>query len=308
MKKNIVVSFVVLTWVLAFCGVGICEDVNKPTITVYGFENKASSNILHDANWDIGSGLGEMLVQSLLDSGRFNVVERLNLEDITFEQDLVTRGRVSKSTGAKTGKMIGAQYIVRGTLTEFDVLESDTGGGINIKGISVGLNHSEAHVGGTLRIYDATTGEIYASERFARNVPSTGISFGYNRGNIGGDIATFKKTPLGEATQLAINDIVEFIVTRVPMSVPKWMCSKCNMSNAGTVSYCSKCGASRPEEVLETCPVCGVDVNANMKFCSGCGTQLKDVKCSACGTQLKPGSKFCVSCGSTVGNTRVEKK
>ena len=135
MKKAFFVWLVTAVFVCSFCNVGLCLDPNKPTVTVYGFDVKASSGVFHDAKWDIGTGMGEMLVQSLMNTGKVNVVERLNIGDITFEQDLVSQGRVSKSTGAKTGKMIGAQYIVRGAITEFDVEEAGGMGGVNIKGI-----------------------------------------------------------------------------------------------------------------------------------------------------------------------------
>ncbi|MFH1406959.1 MAG: CsgG/HfaB family protein [Candidatus Omnitrophota bacterium] len=273
----------------------------KPTITVYGFETKASSSIWHSAQWDIGTGLGEMLIDALVASGKFNVVERLNIADITFEQDLMTQGRVSRKTGAKTGKLTGAQYIVRGALTEFDYTESAGGMGLNIKGFNFGLNQARAHIAGIIRIYDATTGEIYASQRFSRTVPATGIDFGYHKGSIGVDLGGFKQTPLGEATHFAIQDIVGFVIAKVPSEAPglKWICAKCGALVSGAADFCQKCGAQK-QEVLESCPNCGADVVANQKFCTSCGKQLTGVKCPSCGKSLKPGAGFCPDCGTRV--------
>ena len=296
--KKIFLGMLIFTLSLLLTSYAHCEQ--KPTITVYGFETKASSGFLHDASWDIGTGMGEMLVDALMKTGKFTVLERLNIGDVTFEQDLVTNGRVSKKTGAKTGQMIGASYIARGAITEFDYRESGGGGGINIKGIGVGLSQSNAHIAGIIRIYDATTGEIYASQRFTRDVPSTGIDFGYNRGGIGVDLGGFKKTPLGEATNLAIDDIVNFVVATVPLEGPKWVCSKCGATVSGDSEFCQKCGAPRADEVLANCPYCGAEIEPGAKFCNSCGKQIKDITCPKCGKKLKPGAKFCPDCGQKI--------
>jgi len=97
MKRLLFVS--VVSFVFMFSQISYAADY-KPTVTVYGFEVKASSGFWHDAKWDIGTGMGEMLIDALVNTGKFNVVERLNLSDITTEQDLVTGGRVSKKKQA----------------------------------------------------------------------------------------------------------------------------------------------------------------------------------------------------------------
>ena len=296
--KKFLVAFVAFIFLLTASGASYAQG--KPTITVYGFDVKASSSFWHDAKWDIGTGMGEMLVDALVKTSKFNVVERLNIGDITFEQDLVDQGRVSKKTGAKKGKMIGANYIARGTITEFDVSEQGAGAGIDIKGISLGLSGSTAHVGGIVRIYDSTTGEILTSQRFTREVPAGGFSVGYHRGGIGGDLGAFKRTPLGEATQLAINDIVDFIVANTSFEGPQWVCGKCGAKVSGEAEFCQKCGASRPEEELEACPFCGAELSGSAKFCNNCGKQIKDVKCPKCGKALKPGANFCPDCGEKI--------
>lgn len=264
-----------MAFLLCACNTGISYDENKPTITVYGFDNKGGGGLWNNATWDVGTGMGEMLIEALMQTNRFNVVERLNLGDITFEQDLVTRGRVSKKTGARTGQLIGANYIARGTITEFDIRDQGGSGDINIKGISFGIDAKTAHVGGTMRIYDSTTGEIIASHRFQKKVPATGLRFGYHRGKIGGSLGGFKKTPLGKATQEAINDCVQFIVGALPLAVP-----------------------NQPD--IATCPYCGAEVSPNDKFCPYCGGQLGDITCPKCGEKLEPGTKFCPKCGTKV--------
>ncbi|MDD5504858.1 MAG: CsgG/HfaB family protein [Candidatus Omnitrophica bacterium] len=254
----------------------------KPTVTVYGFEVKASSGFWHDAKWDIGSGMGEMLIDALVNTDKFNVVERLNLSDITTEQDLVTKGRVSKKTGAKTAELKGAEYIVRGTITEFSYKESGGGLGLNIKGFNLGGTSSEAHIAGTIRIFDSTTGEICGSKRFERKVPATGLTIGYQQSGIGGNLAGFKQTPLGKATNMAIADMTGFISEKIPSCPP----------------------TQEESSGLSVCPKCGNDIDNGAKFCAHCGLQLEGLICPKCGRELSPGTNFCQDCGTRVQSSQ----
>jgi len=274
----------------------------KPRVTVYGFESKASSGFWHDAKWDVGTGMGEMLVDALVNTGKFEVVERLNLGDITTEQDLMTGGRVSRKTGAKTGKMKGAEYIVRGTITEFSYKESGGNLGVTIKGFNLGAKTSEAHIGGIIRIYDATTGEIYASKRFEKKIPASGLTVGYYKSGIGGTLGGFKKTPLGKATHMAIADMVDFVSAEIPLEprVEKISCPKCGGMVASTEKYCPKCATDISLRAPEVCPKCGTEVPDGSKFCPNCGMQVKDVACPDCGKKLPAGTNFCPGCGSKV--------
>jgi curli biogenesis system outer membrane secretion channel CsgG len=270
MKK--IFSLIIAAIMISACGSARAAD-HKPRVTVYGFESKASSGFWHDAKWDIGTGMGEMLVDALVNTHRFEVLERLNLSDITTEQDLVTHGRVSKRTGAKTGQLKGAEYIVRGTITEFDHRESGAGGGFTIKGFNIGARTSSAHVGGIIRIYDAVTGETYDSKRFQKKVPATGLTFGYSGSDLGGSLGGFKKTPLGKATHMAIADMVDFISSSIPLE---------------------------PRETPDGCPNCMEEMAPGAKFCTNCGLQITDVACPECGKKLDAGTNFCPGCGAKV--------
>jgi len=54
------------------------------------------------------------------------VLERQTSEDVLAEQDLVASGRAAKSKTAQTGKIIPAQILVTGAITEFE--HSSAGG------------------------------------------------------------------------------------------------------------------------------------------------------------------------------------
>jgi curli biogenesis system outer membrane secretion channel CsgG len=180
----------------------------KKTIAVMDFENKAGAA----SNFRIGSGMAEMLTTSLVNSGRFIVVERQAIQDVLTEQDFGASGRTAQEAAAKFGKILNAQILVRGAVTEFSQRSSRGGQGFRYKGFSLGMSGGKAHVAVNIRLYDSTTGQILDSQRCEGSASSSGLSFGYSESDWAVGTSTFKSTPLGEATQQAIDNAVYFII------------------------------------------------------------------------------------------------
>lgn len=204
----------VLILVFAFSFLGIAglfaEEIGlKKRIAVSDFEDKS-----HHPWWtgdNVGTGMSDMLATALMETGRFIVLERQRVGDIIQEQDLVSAGRISKRTGAKTGKIIGAQFMIYGAVTEFEQRERGGGFGFDYKGIGIGIAGSKAHVGIDLRIYDTTTGQIIASKRAVGTCSESGIAFGVSREGVNFGIGRFQKTPIGKASREAIEQAVDLI-------------------------------------------------------------------------------------------------
>jgi hypothetical protein len=160
-----------------------------------------------------------MLTTELMKTGRFIVVERQALGDILGEQELGQAGIIRKETAAKVGQVLGAQIIVRGVVSEFDMRKSGGGGGIRIKGISLGLKASNAHVAVDIRLIDSSTGQVLHSHNAVGTAKSTGLNVGIARGDVDFGAGGFQKTPLGQATRQAIHDAVNFIISKME-SIP----------------------------------------------------------------------------------------
>jgi hypothetical protein len=116
--------------------------------------------------------------------------------------------------------MIGANIIVRGTVTKFNPQAG--GGQINVGGANLfgggvgdtlGLSHQEAEVGITLRLIDSTTGQVISSVQAEGTASSNGVQadvYTHSGMEIGGQ--AFNSTPLGKASQDAIRKCVQQIV------------------------------------------------------------------------------------------------
>jgi TolB-like protein len=100
-------------------------DVNTPvphSLGVPPFEVNAT-----DTNLAVlGHGLADLLTTDLARSGRLQVVDRLRLDAVLREIQLVESGRVDATTAPRVGRLVQARRLVLGSLTEMP------GGGLAI--------------------------------------------------------------------------------------------------------------------------------------------------------------------------------
>ena len=180
----------------------------KPVLGVAEFQNDTS------AGWwsgGVGRELAGMLANELAGTEKFKIVEREKLDKVLDEQDLADSGRIAKGTGAKIGKLTGAQYIVVATLSAFENDVKGTGGGIGFRGISVGGKKEDAYLAVDLRVIDTTTGEVEYTRTVEARASSGGLALGVYRGGFGGNLSKYEKTPTGKAIRAVIMEISEYL-------------------------------------------------------------------------------------------------
>lgn len=209
MKK--ILFFVMFSLIL---GAGAWADQKSLAVMKFTTTAGGGTNFWYGASWDIGDGMAEMLVTALVETGKFKVLERQQIHDVLGEQDLGDSGRVDPATAAKIGKILGARYLIYGTVNEFEYSKAGGGGGVRIGGLRVGASEAKARVGMDVRIVDAVSSEILFSTRSTADANRTGFKVGYSGADFGADLGTFQKTPLGEATRKAIGDAVAKMVSQ----------------------------------------------------------------------------------------------
>jgi curli biogenesis system outer membrane secretion channel CsgG len=199
------VALVVMSSLLFVCS---AFAAGKPVVAVSEFKNETQ------ANWwssDVARDLAGMLTNELSSTEKFKVVERHNLNAVLDEQDLASEGRVSRSTGAKLGKMTGAQYVIVATVTSFDSKTRETGGGLSFRGISVGGKQEEAYLAIDLRVIDTTTGEVEYTRTVEGRATGGGVGVSAYHGGWGGHLANYQNTPTGKAIRGAIIEITDYL-------------------------------------------------------------------------------------------------
>ena len=180
----------------------------KPVLAVTEFRNDTAAGWWYGG---VGNDLAGMLTNELAGTGSFKLVERDKLAAVLDEQDLAASGRVSKSTGAKIGKMTGAQYLVIATLSAWEENVAGTGGGVSFRGISLGGKKQDAYMAVDLRVVDTTTGEVAYTRTIEARASGGGLNVGLYRGGFGGNLGKHQNTPTGKAIRAAIMYISEYL-------------------------------------------------------------------------------------------------
>ncbi|MEZ5551958.1 MAG: CsgG/HfaB family protein [Pseudomonadales bacterium] len=184
----------------------------KPRVAIYGFY--AAGKLGAFEGYNVGDGLAAQLATELTRTDCFLVLDRTGLSDILREQELGLAGVVNRDSAPGAGRMIGAEVIIKGTITEFD--PNKQGGGLTLGmalpktpfGLRLGRNGSKAHVGLDISVIDATTGQVKHAHRVTADSRTGGWTIGldFERASIGGD--TFAKSPLGIASRNALGQAV----------------------------------------------------------------------------------------------------
>lgn len=181
---------------------------DRPVLAVTEFKNQSG------AGWwrgGVGWELAGMLSNELSSNGSFKVLEREQIRSVLDEQNLAASGRVAQGTGAATGQITGAQYLVTGTVTAYEEQTKSSGGGLSFRGVSVGGKSESAYLAVDLRVINATTGEIEFSRTIEGTSKGGGMSIGVYRGGFGGSLASEEKTPAGKAIRAALVEITDYL-------------------------------------------------------------------------------------------------
>jgi curli biogenesis system outer membrane secretion channel CsgG len=127
----------------------------QPRVAVMNFENNSTWSYWGDR---LGEAAADELVTQLLKTGSYRMIERSQLAAILAEQDLGASGAVDASTAANIGRLLGAQLILTGSITQFSI-ETVSG---RFRGL--GGSRSKAETILDVRLVDTTTGEILLAE------------------------------------------------------------------------------------------------------------------------------------------------
>jgi curli biogenesis system outer membrane secretion channel CsgG len=190
----------------------------KKTVAVSRFDATGAFVASYGGYDVVGGGLAAMLVTSLERTGRFIVVDRSDLSDVLREQEMGLRGLTTANTSPQAGSMLGAQAIIRGSITEFD--SRTRGGGFSLGGVAqsvplggaISPRGQKGIITADFKVVDTTTSrviEAFAVEK-AVSAKSLGLSVATDDVSIGAD--GFEKTPLGQASRSMIDEAVRVIV------------------------------------------------------------------------------------------------
>ena len=212
----------------------------RSRVAVLEVDNNSSSNSIsfsgpdgQSFSWDINNadqvpvnGIEAIVTDVMNQTGRFRLIERQELSSILQEQDLAASGRVAKPSGAKTGNVLGAQYLVQVVVTDYEANTSGSGGGLGglvTKKMPLlggfGLKSGKGQVGLNFRLIDAETSEVMYTKQVQSVIKESGLTVGgaafSGSGALGGFFSNYSKTPIGQAVIAGINKGVYELVKEI---------------------------------------------------------------------------------------------
>ena len=191
------------------------------------------------------NGIEAIVIDSLSQTGRFRLVERTELASVLGEQDLAASGRIAKPSGATTGNVLGAEYLVQLVITDYETNTSGTDKGVGglltskiplFGGVKAGS--STGRVGLNIRLIDAETSEITFTKQIEAVIKETNLGFGGvawgSGGALGGFMSSYSKTPVGQAVIAGINQAVFELIKQVGAKPPEGSIVKADASQIYT--------------------------------------------------------------------------
>jgi len=190
------------------------DDYVKPTIAVMKFEDRSGAR-----GMNAGEGMKDVMVDRLLATKRFQVIERPEIDSILGELRLQGSGATRTQRRAALGRIKNVQYLLKGTITDFGVVSGGSSffgtGGLRLFG-----GGDRAVMGVTLYVVEVESGQIICSRSIEESVRAKegsaragakGLTFGGS---------SFYRTPLGRAARKVIGKAVREVCESI--DARKW--------------------------------------------------------------------------------------
>ena len=166
----------------------------KVRVAVMNFENNSTWTWWGN---NLGSAAADELATQLVQSGKYTVIERRELDNILREQNLGASGAVTAATAAKVGKLLGVQLMLTGSITSFSIKRTSIG----LRGIGGSYSNAESKV--DVRLVNVETGEVLVAATGQGNKRMGG---GYFKGVSAEQ--TFDQGAAQEALRPAVEQVV----------------------------------------------------------------------------------------------------
>jgi curli biogenesis system outer membrane secretion channel CsgG len=206
-----------------FLVVSPCAAQQKKRVAVLNFDYGTVRTVvasIFGTDQDVGKGISDLLVQKLVQDGKYSVIERNAIDKVLAEQNFSNSDRADASTAAKIGHILGVDAIIMGSITKFGRDDKKVGGVGGGRGgwtgaiAGFGKKDSKAEVAITARLVNTSTGEILAAVTGNGQSSRSGLFLGGAGGGPGGagggafdmSSSNFAETILGEAVTKAVDD------------------------------------------------------------------------------------------------------
>ncbi len=205
------------------------QGARRPRIAVLDFEYgtiRGNAQAIFGTDADVGRGISDLLVTTLVNEGSYSVIERAALDRVLAEQNFSNSERADPSSAARLGRILGVDAIIVGTITQFgnDTRTTGLGGvGSRLSGGALGganVSRTKAIVAINARIVNVDTAEVLVvaegrgeSSRSSTSLLGGGGTWrGFGAGGVNFGSRDFQNTIIGEAVKEAVDDLGRGVV------------------------------------------------------------------------------------------------
>jgi curli production assembly/transport component CsgG len=160
----------------------------KVVAAVYGFTDKTGqrkpSDKLANISYAVTQGAETWLIKALQEVGQgewFQVVERVGLDNLTKERQIIRQARASVGDERQLKPLLFAGVLVEGGITGYDSNTLTGGAGARYLGIGPSTQYRQDVVTVSMRLVSVQTGEVLLSVDATKTIISTGSQFTFFR-------------------------------------------------------------------------------------------------------------------------------
>lgn len=192
------------------------DDADKPSVAVYNIADRTGQR-QETGSTVVSQGATDMLITALSRSRQFKVLDRTSLGNFMNEQQLQSENRFVFGEGPEIGKMTGPDYILNGSITEYQVDQKSGGLGISVGGLGGTKERAVARTAIDLRLVDTTTAEVVWARSFKDQIEGKRVgvqAFSF----MGNNIVEFET---GKGKQEVINLVVRTLLEEAVFDIAR---------------------------------------------------------------------------------------
>jgi curli biogenesis system outer membrane secretion channel CsgG len=152
------------------------ERENKYKVAIYKIQDK-TGQYSENGSPVVSQGATEMLITALMRSRQFKVLDRANFSNFMTEQNLVVNDRIVEDEGPVIGELSGADYVISGAITEYQIDKKTGGLGLRVAGKGGQQQYAVASSAIDLRVTDTSSGEVVWSKSLKKEIVGKSIGF-----------------------------------------------------------------------------------------------------------------------------------
>lgn len=180
MKKTTLI-FIMIIMIACISAFANAAEFKKTKVAVVDFQENGAFDVK-----DVGKIVAEWFTTALVNTGRFDVIERRLLQQILEEQKMGVTGLIDPRSASRLGKVLGVKTVVSGTVQSYDGISE-----INVRLLNVetgSIITAESFKGGSASSLNKLVNE--AAAKIIRHFPLQGYVVKRSAGKVTVDLGT----------------------------------------------------------------------------------------------------------------------